>query len=189
MSGAQPTGDRGGGRHGLRGSCGTLSHRLNVAVEAIVALLMLLLLLDVWLGVTDRYVLGLQLPWPETLARYLMIWAALLAVSSGIARREHIGLGMLVERLPRPLRRAALLFTDALALALFCYLFYYGVGFGASGFEREAMIFGMSLGPAYSAIPAAAFVCALQMLLVLIRDAGEQTMRADAALTIDEARS
>jgi TRAP-type C4-dicarboxylate transport system permease small subunit len=36
------------------------------------------------------------------------------------------------------------------------------------------MIFGMSLAPAYAAIPVAAGLAALQMLLVLIRDLGEQ---------------
>ncbi|MCB1637400.1 MAG: hypothetical protein KDI15_00975, partial [Thiothrix sp.] len=57
------------------------SDRINTIVEAIVAVLMLLLVLDVWLGVADRYFFHWQLPWPEELARYLMIWAAMLAVS------------------------------------------------------------------------------------------------------------
>ena len=61
------------------------SAKINSVVEGIVAVLMLSLVLDVWLGVVDRYYFHWQLPWPEVLARYLMIWAALLAVSSGIA--------------------------------------------------------------------------------------------------------
>ena len=39
----------------MRGWAATASERLNKAIEAIVALLMLLLVLDVWLGVIDRY--------------------------------------------------------------------------------------------------------------------------------------
>ena len=46
------------------------SARINAAVEAMVAFLMLALVLDVWLGVADRYFLGWQLPWPEEMARY-----------------------------------------------------------------------------------------------------------------------
>lgn len=157
----------------MRSGVALSSARLNAAIEALVGLLMALLVLDVWLGVADRYLFRWQLPWPEVLARYLMIWAAMLAVSCGIARREHIGLTFVVDAFPAPLRRASLLAMDLAALALFLYGFWYGIGFGLSGFRREAMIFGMSLGPAYMAVPVAAGVCALQLLLVTIRDLGE----------------
>jgi len=58
----------------------TLSRSLNRVVERIIAALLLVLVLDVWLGVIDRYIFHWQLPWPEELARYLMICAALLAI-------------------------------------------------------------------------------------------------------------
>lgn len=148
------------------------SDRLNRLVEAIVALLMLTLVLDVWLGALDRYYLRWQLPWPETLARYLMIWAAMLAVSSGIARRDHIGLTAFIVTLPRPLRRVSLVAMDVLSLALFAYVAWFGIGFAQSGASRGAMIFGASLAPFYAAIPIAAAICAVQLVLVLIRDLG-----------------
>ncbi|MDN3721601.1 TRAP transporter small permease [Roseibium salinum] len=105
------------------------SAALNFGVEAIIAILMALLVLDVWLGVVDRYFFHWQLPWPEILARYLMIWAAMLAVSSGIARRDHIGLTAAIMRIPAPLRRAVLVVIDLCTLALFLYVFWYGLGF------------------------------------------------------------
>ena len=79
---------------------GRLSHQINRGTEVILAALMVALVLDVWIGVVDRYFFHWQLPWPEVLARYLMIWAAMLAVSSGIARREHIGLTAVLLNLP-----------------------------------------------------------------------------------------
>jgi TRAP-type C4-dicarboxylate transport system permease small subunit len=148
------------------------SAKINTIVEAIVAALMLALVLDVWLGVVDRYFFHWQLPWPETLARYLMIWAAMLAVSSGIARRDHIGLTAFIMVLPYSLRRAMLIAMDVLALALFLYVAWYGFAFAQSGAPRQAMIFGVSLAPFYAAIPVAAFLSSLQLTLVLIRDLG-----------------
>jgi len=148
------------------------SDKINSAVEAIVAALMLALVLDVWLGVIDRYYFHWQLPWPEVLARYLMIWAAMLAVSSGIARRDHIGLTAFVLALPTGLRRAALICMDLLALALFLYVLWFGIGFAASGAPRQAMIFGVSLAPFYAAIPVSAALAAVQLALVLMRDMG-----------------
>lgn len=151
------------------------SARINAAVEAMVAFLMLALVLDVWLGVADRYFLGWQLPWPEEMARYLMIWAAMLAVSSGIARREHIGLTALIDKLPTGLRRMVLILVDLLALALFLYVFWYGIGFANGGASRQAMILGASLRPFYAAIPVAAAIASVQIALVLMRDMGQHS--------------
>ena len=128
------------------------SDRINRGVELILAILMALLVLDVWLGVIDRYYFRWQLNWPEAFARYLMIWAALLAISAGIARRDHIGLMSFVGRLPMRIRRGLLIFADL-------------------------VIFGASMGPFFTAVPAAAFLASVQMLLTLLRDLGSQLDR------------
>lgn len=158
-----------------------ISHGLNRLIEAVVAVLMLALVIDVWIGVVDRYWFHWQLPWPETLARYLMIWAALLAVSSGIARREHIGLTSFLMTLPAWFRRAVLILIDLLAIALFFYVFWFGIGFAESGATRQAMIFGATLEPFFWAIPASAFLAIVQLALVLVRDQGLQLDQAAEA--------
>ncbi|RAI02020.1 C4-dicarboxylate ABC transporter permease [Acuticoccus sediminis] len=165
----------------MREFAGTASLVLNRVVEAVVVVLMALLVLDVWIGVADRYVFRWQLNWPEILARYLMIWMALLAISCAIARREHIGLSILVDRLPVPLRRAALMLCDVLAIGLFLYVVWYGVGFALGGLNRRAMIFGMSMAPAFAAVPAAAAMSAIQLALCLVRDGGRQALVAQGS--------
>lgn len=157
-----------------------LSNLLNALVERLVAVIMLALVVDVWIGVADRYLLHIQLPWPEVLARYLMIWAVLLAISCGIARREHIGLSLLLDRLPVGLRRLFLMAMDVAALALFAYVFWFGIGFALEGAKRQALIFGLSLAPAYAAIPASAGLAVLQLFLVLCRDLGGQKLIGQA---------
>ena len=157
----------------LRDTAGRLSASVNRLVEIVVGLLMALLVVVVWIGVIDRYLLHWQLPWPEAVARYLMIWVALLAVSCGIARQEHIGLTMLADKLPDDMRRAVFLLLDILAMCLFAYVFWYGIAFAIAGFSRQAMIFGMSLAPAFASIPAAAALAFLQLTLVLVRDLGK----------------
>ncbi|AHD11848.1 TRAP transporter small permease [Phaeobacter gallaeciensis] len=151
-----------------------ISLGINRTVEAIVAALMVALVLDVWIGVVDRYWFHWQLPWPETLARYLMIWAAMLAVSSGIARREHIGLTAFLVALPQKARNAILICIDILALALFAYVLWFGIGFAQSGSTRQAMIFGATLEPFFWAIPASALLAVIQLVLVMLRDRGTQ---------------
>ncbi|MFY1708454.1 TRAP transporter small permease [Tritonibacter scottomollicae] len=151
-----------------------ISRQLNRGTEVILAALMVALVLDVWIGVVDRYFFHWQLPWPEVLARYLMIWAAMLAVSSGIARREHIGLTAVLLNLPAPLRRAMLIGIDLMTFALFFYVLWFGIGFAESGAKRQAMILGATLQPFYAAIPTAAALACVQVVLVMIRDMGRQ---------------
>jgi TRAP-type C4-dicarboxylate transport system permease small subunit len=157
----------------LRGRAAMISSRLNWIVERLVALLMVLLVADVWLGVVARYLLRLQIPWTEELARYLMIWAALLAVSCGIARREHIGFRLLLERFPVGLQKLLLLSFDILAFAFFAFLLVYGIGMTGTGARQFAMIFGMSMALPYASVPVASALACIQILLTGIRDLGD----------------
>lgn len=80
--------------------------------------------LDVSLGVLARYAVPLPVTFTEELARYLMICMALLAVSSGIAHREHIGAESFFPRLPDGTRRALAGMFDAVAFVFFFALFW-----------------------------------------------------------------
>ena len=64
----------------------------------------------------------------EELARYIMIWMALIAISSGISHREHIGVLIIFERFPRPMRKWLLIAFDILAFGFFAIIFFYGIG-------------------------------------------------------------
>lgn len=152
---------------------GGMSEAINWAVERIIAMLMLILVLDVWIGVIDRYVFHWQLPWPEVIARYLMIWMALLAISAGIARREHIGLTALTSKIPMHVRRPILVAVECIALAMFLAIAWYGMEFAEKGARKHAHIFNMSLYWPYMALPVAMGLAALQSLLSAIRDLGD----------------
>src|SRR5690554_1220822 len=103
-----------------------------------------LLVLGAWPGVFARYVWPLPITFMEEAARYLMIWIALLAVSSCISRREHIWMQMLFVMFPGGVRRLLLGVLDLVGILFFLVLFYYGLGM----VERSALvltvIYGMS---------------------------------------------
>lgn len=147
-----------------------ISYRLNWVTERVCALMAAILVLDVWLGVLVRYVVPWQLTFTEEAARYLMIWTALLAISCGIARREHIGVLIFFEKLPRVPRRILLAVLDVLALSFFLYLLYFGVGFVESGLSRFTMIYGMNKALPFAAVPVSAALASVQIVLVALRD-------------------
>ena len=154
----------------LAGKAIIASRRVNWYVERVCVALMVLLVLDVWLGVLARYVLPLQLTFTEELARYLMIWMALLAVSSGISHREHIGVLLIFERFPPKVRKWLAVAFDLTAFVFFAVIFLYGLGMVDRGFSRFTMIEGIPKAYPFIGVPLAAFMACVQLLLVAVHD-------------------
>jgi TRAP-type C4-dicarboxylate transport system permease small subunit len=143
---------------------------VNWLVERVCVALLVLLVLDVWLGVLLRYVIPLPLTFTEELARYLMIWMALFAVSSGIAHREHIGVEFVFMRLPAPVRRWLAVAFDIIGFLFFFALFWYGLGFVERGMSRLTMIYAVPKGYAFAGVPLAAGLACIQLALISIHD-------------------
>jgi len=147
-----------------------LGARLNKAVEWLCALILGVLVLDVGVGIVGRYLIDLPVTWTEELARYLMIWAALLAVSSGVARRDHVAVTALLDRLPPNARRQVCAAIDALAFAFFAFLCYFGIGMTEQGATQYATIFEMTMWLPFAAVPVSSALVCLQLVLTGVRD-------------------
>ena len=130
------------------------SLRINWVVERLCVTLLVVLVLDVWLGVLARYVLPFRLTFTEELARYLMIWMALLAVSCGIAYREHIGVEFIFMRLPARIRRWLALAFDITAFAFFRYPLLLRARLHRSGIRTAVtMIYQIPKGWFFAGVP------------------------------------
>lgn len=146
------------------------SRRLNRLVERFCVLLLFLLIFDVWLGVVARYLVPIGLTFTEELARYLMIWAALLAVSSGISHREHIGMLVVFDLFPKGMQKWLVVAFDVIAFVFFALIFVYGLGFVERGFSRFTMIDGIPKAYPFMCVPLAAALACIQLLLVAVHD-------------------
>ena len=151
-------------------SSARLSETLNRWIERICAVILGVLVVDIWIGVFGRYVFELPVTWAEELARYLMIWAALLAVSCGIARREHVAVTALIERLPQGAQRWLHVFIDMLAFAFFAFIAYFGIGMTQDGATQYATIFDMTMLIPFAAVPVSSLLACIQLALTGVRD-------------------
>lgn len=159
-----------------------LGERLNWVIERVCALLVAVMVLAVWLGVLARYVFNWQeITWTEEFARYVMIWAALLAVSCGVYHREHVGLMLLLESLPGKIHHLVRLVLDLIGIVFFAILVYYGFNMAREGLTQYAMIFDMNMAVPFAAVPVAAALAALQQLLITFRDLAAVTGRKGGA--------
>lgn len=151
---------------GLAGFAARLDRVLGRLCAALVAAMVAI----VWLGVFGRYVVDLGVTWTEELARYVMIWAALLAVPVGVHRRAHIGVEVLAGRLPPGLRRPLARALDLVGIGFFLFLGVFGLAMVRDGLHQYATIFGMTMAVPFASVPVCAFLSAFQLVAGLLDD-------------------
>lgn len=148
----------------------TIACRLNWLVERICALLVGTMVVVIWFEVVERYFLHLGFTWTEELSRYVMIWAALLAVSCGAFYREHIGLDIVKRFLPETAGRILMIFLDLVSLAFFLFLAWYGIGMTREGLGQYATIFGITMVVPFAAVPVSSALTAFQVFASMLRN-------------------
>lgn len=147
-----------------------IGRQVNRIVEWLCGGLVAALVLIVWLGVGVRYFTDGGLSWTEEMARYLMIWAALLAVSCAAWWREHVGLEIIPALLPIPVRRGLKLVIDALTVGFFIFMCVYGIGMVLEGQSQFSTLFGLSMELPFAAVPVSSALAAFQFSVRMITD-------------------
>ncbi len=148
----------------------TFGYRLNWLNERVCALLVAATILVVWFGIVERYLLALGATWTEELARYLMIWAALMAVPCCTYRREHIGLDLLFSKLPGRGQRPARIVLDLLGLAFFLFLSFYSFTMVRQGATQYATIFGMTMVVPFLSVTVCCLLTCAQICVCIARE-------------------
>lgn len=157
----------------------TVGRRVNWVVERFCAALMAALVMVIWFEVFQRYALRLGFTWGEEFSRYVMIWAALMAVPVGAYRREHIGLEIVSNRLSPDARRWLRLVLDIIGLAFFLFLTVYGIGMTAGGRTQYATIFGMTMVVPFASVPLCGALTSFQLIVTMLREfAGPTEVKA-----------
>jgi len=134
----------------------------------IVITLAAIMVLTVLVGVFFRYVLRNSLGWTEELARYLMIWMALLSVSIGIKDKEHVGLQLLIRNIPIKYAKAVNLIVNGVVLFFLIVLSYRGLTVAFRGSSQLSLGLGMSMLWPLLSIPVAGLLAIIQQIIQII---------------------
>ena len=144
--------------------------RLNWINERVCAALVAGTVVIVWFGIVERYIFAMGMIWTEELARYIMIWAALMAVPCCAYRREHISVDLLFCRLPRSWHKPGRLVLDSLGLLFFLFMFIYGLGMVEQGRTEYASIFGMTMVVPFMSVLVSSLLTIIQIAVTMLRD-------------------
>jgi TRAP-type C4-dicarboxylate transport system permease small subunit len=120
-------------------------------------------------GVIFRYVLMNPLGWTEEAARYLMIWAASLAISLGIMKGEHVGISLLVNAFSPNLQRWIGVFVNLMILAFLWVLTERGYLIAINGKNQFAPLLGVSMVWSLAAIPMAGLLAMFQTFFLILK--------------------
>lgn len=148
----------------------SVAFRLNWVNERICAALVAATVLVVWFGVFERYIFAMGMIWTEEVARYLMIWAALMAVPCCAYRREHIAVDLLFRRLPLSWHKPGRLILDSLGLLFFLFMFVYGLGMVEQGKTEYASIFGMTMVVPFMSVLVSSVLTMFQIAVTMLRE-------------------
>ena len=154
-----------------------IAFKLNWALERVCAALAAAMVLIIWYGVVERYIIRTGGAWTEELSRYVMIWLALLAVPCAAHYREHIGLELFLGWLSLRSRRPVILVLDVISVAFFLFLTYYGILLTKDGTTAYATIFSMNMVIPFASVPVSSAFAAFQFFVAMIRTQNQMKAR------------
>ncbi len=128
--------------------------------------------------VVFRYVIAAPLPWSEELARYCFVWIVFLGGAIGLSRGVHLGVDLLVNAMPAPVRRGMDVLTNVLIAAFAATVIYASVPvLNMNVFQRSPAL-GLQMTYVYVAIPISMglifLICAERVVNYLFSKSGQE---------------
>ena len=141
---------------------------LFVARIAVVAVFAVMIVIT-FLQVVFRYVLTAPLPWSEEAARYCFVWIVFLGAALGLERGVHLGVDLLVNRMPTGMRRNTAVACNICIAGFALILIYASAPVLQLNAWQQSPALGIQVSYVYMAIPVSMALIALIALLRVVQ--------------------
>ncbi len=147
-----------------------------------------ILVVDVVLGVSSRYLLGSQIRWTEELATFLLVWLVFCGSAIAYYDKAHLGINLLMEKFDPTARKATRIVSLLIVLIFTCAVMIWG---GAQlvieRFDSDQMMSTLGIHKAwqYLAIPFNGFFIAWFNLGMMIETIQSDGSHADTEIDTD----
>lgn len=132
----------------------------EVFVSASLAILILL----VFISATLRW-FGIDMSWSIDMAQLMFAWVCFIGADLAMRRVRHMGVDLLVDRLPKKVVNVIYVVNNFLILSFLALVVYYGINLCIINAQRQFNTLPLS----YSFVTASAPVGALLMMMTSIR--------------------
>ena len=143
-----------------------LAHWTGICVMVLVAAFTLLVTVSVIL----RYGFSQGVDWSEEAGRYLMIWMGFLGASLALRKGAHVGITMIREALPGPIRRVVTLVGSLVVFAFFAVIAYQGILLLGLVSQKTSLVLPISMFWPYLAVPVGIILMGIQLVPLMIRE-------------------
>ncbi len=136
--------------------CRTVSYcsgQANRAVEWFLFVIGFGMAMLIGVQVFCRYGLNHSLFWSEEIGRICLVWISFLGASAAYKRKAHIGIDVVVSRLPERAARGCELVVLLLSSVFFVILVVYGIAFIRFVWGQKTAALGINQGIPYMALP------------------------------------
>jgi len=124
---------------------------LSHPVEVVLCCILITLVIVIFSQVISRYVLHVSLSWSEEVARFLLIWLAMLSAAYGFKARTHFALTIVVNRFNPKLARVVGVLVTAAMCGLMGVFIYYAYFVTQNAMGRVSPATQVSMAVPYSA--------------------------------------
>ncbi|MDR2174746.1 MAG: TRAP transporter small permease [Synergistaceae bacterium] len=149
--------------------------------SAVVAVFLLIVNVgDIVMGIVMRYCFAQSIIWTEEVARYSLVWLAMLGAAGACARGDQMAVDFLVPYFPRALRFFAGILRVGVQVCVLCVLIWFGAQNVAGTWQMKTMALGIPKALPLMAVPIGMSMLLAQLLGQTWRDrAGGSGEKAD----------
>ncbi|WP_400164602.1 TRAP transporter small permease [Brevibacillus sp. TJ4] len=141
-----------------------ISKLLNSFLNVFMAVCLALMSILVFSNVVLRYALNSGIPWAEEMSRFLFVWMVFLGAIGALKDHGHLGVDLVIKKLPESLRRVSLLLANLICLFILWLVL--------DGSWKLTVLSLESLAPAtglpYAVLFGVGIVCSLGMGVVIL---------------------
>ena len=113
-------------------------------------------------GSVNRFTFNFSLPWTEEATRFLVMWMTMIGAALGVARNEHVGIDVIVNRLPEKVRFIIAQFMNVAGMVfsvIFCYIGYLMV---IKQYAQKSTALQISMGIVYACVVVGAILMLIE---------------------------
>lgn len=127
-------------------------------------------------AVVSRFSFRFPLPWSEELVRYLFAWTILVGSSIAVRKGAHIGINVVVDRLPVSWRKYANMLAILIAICFCVFLFFIGYDQMMSQRDQYSPAMEVNMALVYACLPVGAILMIISFIAVLWQDLGKSNI-------------
>jgi TRAP-type C4-dicarboxylate transport system permease small subunit len=144
---------------------------VDAVIRWMIIVLMLVMTAIVFAQIFFRYVFNVPLGWSEELARFAFVWVSFIGASALMRVKEHINVTVFTDLFPVRMRAACIVTANLCAMICVYFFLVGGIELTRNEWGQLAPALQIPMGWVYIAIPVAATLMGIWILLQTIESA------------------